>query len=229
MNERTDFPSEMLAKAREAVRTSDFSTALELYEWFFDHALDGDSASYYGVRLSYCLDEWNRLGQVFEPAKIQLEIKFRHSLAEFTRTRDPERFHDYVSIGSYISRDELPIAQFLELHNSDRALAKEIVRFIWDILVEAGHLRVCGEYLDDPNPAYNRQLEIFDVTMEMCESEPELGGFEFAAHNLERYRKGVTQLVEVLNATDRCEDARAISMRAESDCKARGHAGITFN
>ena len=54
-----------LDRARAAFKEANYSRALEQYEYFFDHALDDDPHSLYGVRLSYCLAEWVRLGELY--------------------------------------------------------------------------------------------------------------------------------------------------------------------
>lgn len=46
-----------LNEARKTFKSKDYAKSLFSYEYFFDHALDEDGASFYGVRLSYCLSE----------------------------------------------------------------------------------------------------------------------------------------------------------------------------
>jgi hypothetical protein len=59
--------SDALDEARTACHSGDFARALDRYVWFFDNCLANDPA-YYGVRLSYVLDEWTDLGKKYPPA-----------------------------------------------------------------------------------------------------------------------------------------------------------------
>lgn len=88
----------------------------------------------YGVRLSFCLADWARLGEVYPPALRGLEAKADAALALLDQTREPARFHDFVAICRYLERPEEPVRRFLGYHAADRELAASIVRHIWDEL-----------------------------------------------------------------------------------------------
>ena len=124
-------------EAREAFRLDNYQEALEHYDYFFDYALADDPA-FYGVRLSYCLSEWANLAQKYPAAKERLLQKKQAAIKLLEQTRDPERFHDYVSLCRYLKFEHEPGDQFLIYHSSDQDLAQSIVRFIWDDLIAAG-------------------------------------------------------------------------------------------
>lgn len=62
----------VLREARQLVKSGQHAAALEKYIWFHDHALDFDRMLV-GVRLSYAIDEWVVLGEVYPPAREALE------------------------------------------------------------------------------------------------------------------------------------------------------------
>src|SRR4051812_21904757 len=109
--------------ARAAVKGGDYEAALEQYDHFYEHALEVDK-SYYGVRLSYCLNEWAALGEKYPPAKARLEGKAADALALLDKTLDPERFHDYQAICHFLKCPEKPVEKFMELSDSDDELAQ---------------------------------------------------------------------------------------------------------
>ena len=115
-----------LANARAFFKTGEFAAALAQYEYFFDHAIE-EEESLYGVRLSYCLDEWARLGSKYPPALQRLQFKAEEAHDLLLRTRKSDRFHDYIAICEYLHRDEAPIELFLTLHKTDRELAQSVV------------------------------------------------------------------------------------------------------
>ena len=82
-------PIEVLATARSAARNGDYPLALDRFEWFFDHALEEDPASFYGVRLSYCVSEWARVGQTYPPALRRLRERQQDALRLLDETRNP--------------------------------------------------------------------------------------------------------------------------------------------
>jgi hypothetical protein len=211
----------VLADARASFKAKEFAAALAQYEHFFDHALE-EEESLYGVRLSYCLDEWAQLGAKYPPALERLQFKAEEAYDLLRRTREPARFHDYIAICEYLQRNAAPIDAFLALHKSDRELAESVVRFIWDELVDAKQWEVCITYLADPSEDYAYALRRFDESMKICTSDPSLGGAEFEEQIKGWYVRDVTNIVRVLTNCDRVTEASAIIRSMESDMQRRG-------
>ena len=219
-------PRDALDEARAAFQERNYDRALERYEHFFDHALDDDPHSLYGVRLSYCLSEWAELGEVHPLALRRLEEKAGEALALLTQTRNPERFHDFIALCRYLHRTEEPVRRFLHFHASDRDLASSMVRFIWDNLVETQQWSVCEEYLAEPKARYDAALTKFDQAMGVCKSEPSFGGQEFEEQIKGWYVRDVSNILLVLKNTGRVSEASAIEACVEPDMKSRGHTSL---
>jgi hypothetical protein len=168
-----------LSPAREAFHSGAYSDALKHFEYFFDHALDENPYAKYGVRLSFCLAGWAKLGDVYPPAKQRLEERCDEALVLLEQTREPERFHDYMAICHYLGRDEQCVPRFLHYHVNDRALAETFVRYIWDGLVDAKQWQVCASYLEDPLQRYQDVMAKAAQIMEMRRQDPTFGGVEF--------------------------------------------------
>ena len=209
-----------LADARALFKEKEYAKALERYEYFFDHALE-EAKSLYGVRLSYCLDEWAELGSKYAPALARLRIKAEEAHELLLRTRNPERFHDYIAICGYLKRGAAPVELFLTLHPSDPELAKSMVRFIWDELVDAKQWNVCAAYLGDPGSNYALALKKFDRSMAISDENPSFGGTEFNEQIDGWYVRDVTNIVRVLANSGEAASARAILEGMESDMTAR--------
>ncbi len=215
----TSAQRDALNLARIAFEKGDYSEALKQYEYFFDHALDDDPYASYGVRLSYCLDEWASLGKQYTEALQRLEWKADEALALLNESRDPERFHDFMAICSYLERKEDPIQRFLGYHSSDRDLAESIVRFIWNELVEEGQWAVCAEYLSNSHETYQTALWKFDQAMQVCKS---LGGDEFEEQIKGWYVRDVTNLMLVLRNAGKTLEAKLIQDAMIADMASRG-------
>lgn len=209
-------PKDFLDKARGAFRAGNFAEALENYEYFFDHALDGDTASYYGVRLSYCLDEWTQLAVKFPAALDRLQKKRDDSLELLIQTRDPERFHDFETICKYLKCENLPVEKFLVVHASDPELAKTIFRFIRSDLVRQGLWDVCAVHLTDTAEQYKFYLQRLDEIMKINEKE----GWN---HDVikERHVRDVSDLLLILNNTGKYEEVAYLQKSILSDMQSR--------
>jgi tetratricopeptide (TPR) repeat protein len=220
-------PRIVLNAARSAVGAGDYGKALEHYEWFFDHALDDDPGSFYGVRLSYCLNEWSNLGRSYPPALERLLWKRDESLRLLAATRDPERFHDFKSICEALQEESpLPLEKFTELHSADRELASSVRRFIWHEVVDAGLWDIAAHYIGDYREDYEQALTKFDQAMRICEENPELGGKEFAEQIEGWCIQELRDLWLVLNSTGRSGDAHDLRQAATVDVRLKGHPTV---
>lgn len=221
-------PGKVLDEARAAATHGDYAVALERYERFFDRALidQGEDNNYYGVRLSYCLSEWARLGEKHSPAKKRLEEKAEEALVAFETTEDPEKFHDFQAISGKLGRKDQVLEKFVGYHESRPELASAALRFMWDRLVEARRWDICAAHLDDPELRYKRALGKFDEAMKICRSEPSLGGEEFADQIGSWYVRDVGNLLAVLRNTGQHGLAEHLEHIAIEDMKGRGHPDL---
>lgn len=178
------------------------------------------------MRLSFCLADWARLGEVYPPALRRLEEKADAALALLDQTGEPARFHDFVAICRHLQRPEEPIRRFLGYHAADRELAASSVKFIWDELVEQKQWQVCAVYLTVPTEKYAVALEKFDQSIELSEQAPHLGGGQFVAQVQGGYVRDVANLLLVLTHTGSAGQAAAIHATMAADMHARGHAAL---
>jgi hypothetical protein len=215
-------PRVWLNNARAAFREGKYPEALALYDYFFEHALDDDEASFYGVRLSYCLDEWAKLGQVYPPALAQLEKKKNDSLILLEQSHNPERFHDFVAICEYLKCSNESIGVFQGYHLSDRELALSVILYIWDELVAAKQWDLCASYLGDWTKKYARALEKFDMSMGELKLDKAFGGEDFDKRVGSWYVREVSNITRVLRNTDRDGEASSLRQRIVADMELRG-------
>jgi hypothetical protein len=209
-------PKDVLEQARSSFRTGKHAEALEQYEYFFDHALEDIEHNFYGVRLSYCLDEWATLGQIYPPAKERLEWKRDEALSLLMQTRKPERFHDFISICGYLKCDNLPVEKFLFLHASDPDLAKSVFNFIGDALVEAKQWEVYAAYISSPFEEYQRYLELLDRMLEIHQQE----GWDVSRVK-RRFVRSISNLLLVLKHTGKGSDIASLQNAVTNDTESR--------
>src|SRR4051794_19367514 len=99
-------PGVVLDEARELADQGRYGEALQRHVWFHQHALEHDLA-FHGVRLSFALSDWVRLGEQSPPARRAL-VDIRDRTAAQARAGDwspkpyHEPFHDVVAINHYL-------------------------------------------------------------------------------------------------------------------------------
>ena len=220
-------PGQVLKEARAAAEAGDHALALENYERFFDRALhDQDEDNYYGVRLSYCLDEWARLGEKYPTARERLEAKASEALVSFEATSDYEKFHDFQSIRDHLGQEDVLFAQFLQYHRSKPELAKAALSLMWNRLVEAKRWDICAAYLGDHKKKYERALSTFDQSMKICLADPSLGGEEFADQIKGWYVRDVGNLLRALKNSGQPDVAARLEATVALDMESRGYAEL---
>lgn len=214
-------PRQYLERARASAMSGDFSNALYNYEYFFDHALDEDPHSLYGVRLSYCLSEWVRLGKEYPEAHKRLEKKKENTRALLLETKQPELFHDYETICEHLGKEEESMEFFLFLHETEPKLATTVVRFIWDRLVTSKNWNACLAYLGNAESRYEKLLQKYDQAMSVCRSNPDIGDEDFANQIESWFVRDASNLLIVLKNTNQHELAAQIYSRVDTDTKER--------
>ncbi|MEZ0225709.1 MAG: hypothetical protein ACAH83_14230 [Alphaproteobacteria bacterium] len=216
-------PKETIEKARTAFTDGNYADALELYDHFYEHALEADP-SYYGVRLSYCLDEWAELAKKYQPAKVRLEEKMATALRLLDTTRNPERFHDYHAICHFLKCPDKSIEKFFGYHDSDPQLALSLFSFIRDDLVAAKQWNVCSTYLSHPEKQYSNFLEAFDGSMRLAHKQEQPD--EFESFSKEWFVTNAGNLLLILKNAGRKQEAEAIYQQCSVDMQSRKFADL---
>ena len=214
----------VLEDAQLAHKAGDFVNALKFYEYFFEHALDDDPYALYGVRLSHCLQGWAELATVFVAAKNSLDNTRRHLLSEFHDTKEPETFHDYLSICKQLGTEEQALEEFLQLHNHHPKTAAKLVKYLWDDLVNAEHWSVCNELLPEPQQKLDELFSMFDESTKLKDFDPSFDNLQFDQHIVDQLLDAVQQLVVVLRFADRSDDLASLNRQFHQAVETREHS-----
>ena len=84
-------PTQWLRLAENWAGEGRYEDALRAHEFYHRHALEAESSPY-GVRLSFALAAWARLGALHEPALKALRATRRAAATAALEARDVERF-----------------------------------------------------------------------------------------------------------------------------------------
>lgn len=215
---------QVLEDAQLAYQAGDFVNALKFYEHFFDHALDDDPYAYYGVRLSHCLQGWAELAETFPGAKNKLEAKKRDTLEHYLDARDPERFHDYLSICRCLGVEQEALEQFLGLHHKEPKSAAKLAKFVWDDLILNEHWQACGELMQEASLKMDELFAVFDEAAKLKEMDPAFDNPKFDQHIVDTLLTDVQKIAMVLRHNDRTDDIDALQRQFQQGIEHRNHA-----
>jgi hypothetical protein len=216
----------VLEDAQLAHRSGDFVNALKFYEHFFDHALDDDPYALYGVRLSHCLQGWAELAAQFPGAKSRLEYKKRDSLEFFLQHKDPERFHDYLTICRHLGLESDALEEFLKLHKQLPKTAAKLVKYLWDDLINAEQWSTCNELLVEPAQKMDELFSVYDEAARLKDFDPAFDNIKFDQHIVDTLLQDVQNLVLVLRQGDRGDDIASAHRQFSLGVQARDHATL---
>lgn len=132
--------SERLQTARDAVLNGAYELALENYIWFHHNALS-EQPSFYGVRLSYALDEWLLLAEQYPPALTALLLIRDQKVSRLLAGEcDYELFNDVATINEYLKQETATYELFKSIDNVAPDFAVECAATARPALL------VCGDY-----------------------------------------------------------------------------------
>lgn len=212
---------QVLEDAQLAHQAGDFVNALKFYEHFFDHSLDDDPYAFYGARLSHCLNGWGELAQVFPGAKNRLEAKKREVLEVYLDARDPERFHDYLSICRVLGLEEQAVSEFLKLHSTEPKSAAKLSKFLWDDLINAEQWLVCSALMEQANQKMDELFAIYDEAARLKDVDPAFDNIKFEQHIVDNLLDNVQKVVMVLRYSDRADDISALQRQFQQGVDTR--------
>lgn len=140
-------PDHVLDQAITAAKEGRFEEALEKHIWYHENALRL-RPSLCGVRLSYAIFAWRRLGYKYPPA---LE-RFRAMRDETARQlcgdeTNSDLFCDLVTFNDILDEPEKTVEVFRWLDANKPEKAKRAYFHARPVLAEQGEYALCGKYL----------------------------------------------------------------------------------
>ena len=154
-----DAATKALDDAREFAESGSYAEALERHEWFHENAL-AVRPSLGGVRLSFALRAWKRLGDNYPPALVSLKAirdDGLKALSSGEATR--ETFGDVSSINRALGEDESTIRTFEMLRERHPELATKCFSWIQDLLLAKNESEIFLSCVGDMVSFMKRQID----------------------------------------------------------------------
>jgi len=207
-------PQEALREARDLVQEGRYEDALQKYVWFHHNAL-AIRPELAGFRLSYALNDWAKLGDVYPRAlDVMASIRDQGVQQIVDGQGSFELFNDVAAINGALGVDDETYELFLIVHDSHPTLAPRCFYIVRELLVEHRQYELCDQYIEDYAHEVEQLRKRREMTLQSARRDPEHEKILLVVLANLRFSKGVAALVEVLIGVGRHEDAEAVRAQA---------------
>jgi len=220
-------PRRILHEARDDAAAGRYEDALAKHVWFHENALKY-APGMDGVRLSFALAYWSRLGASYPPALEKLR-QIRDGLREDIRKAKEKpaekvgpAFNEFAAINKELGEEARTVALFVWLDANRPQLAKALYDVAERALIAAKEYAVCGRYLDEttyPRLLSTREKSMKDAARTARLPPEELNQFNEFVETVFTLRTATLVALLVLN--NRKAQAQRIVVEAQ---KVRGDA-----
>jgi hypothetical protein len=202
-------PQAILNEARDDARARNYETALAKHVWFHENALKYDPALT-GVRLSFALNSWGRLGEEYPPALAKLK-EFRDKAQERLVPKEGVKisFDDFMElrgINRELGEEKLTADAFRLLDAKNPDAAKRVFRVAQPALVKAKDYKLCGKYIDSEETLQR----IVDSYRQMRKIEEKRVGNRLPEFAKKNFVNDAATLVALLVVNDREAEAGTV-------------------
>jgi hypothetical protein len=140
-----------------------YQEALDRHIWFHEHALEHEPGMY-GVRLSFALSKWYKLGQTYPPAlNALIEIRDNKTAIVISGIDKCDLFDDVSAINITLSENHKTIKLFNHLEDHQPSLASQCWRTFKHIAIEEKEYTLIKKYIanlvDEYDEAERRYID----------------------------------------------------------------------
>lgn len=219
-------PGTILTEAKADADAGRYEDALAKHVWYHRNAL-AIEPSQHGVRLSYALGYWIKLGRAYLPAhKKLLSIRDETRRDVLNGPSPRESFNDYRAINEKLGAESKTVELFKEVEALNPATASDLYLTAQDVLLRTGNDKLCAKYLD-PENTWPVIKESYVLTVKITE---ERFGAKTAGVIRRRFTRETSILVALLSINGRKPEAEKIVEEAfemlKDDGFKRGLRGI---
>lgn len=209
-------PTATLSEAQADARAGRYEDALAKHFWYHENAEKFDSGQT-GVRRSFALSYWHRLGADYAPALAKFDETRETARRCVLEDKHPKRvwnaFADYASMSEKLDEEAKIAGLFLELRDQNKKHAKRVYRLAERSLVDAGRFDVCGEFLDAKR-AMEIEIKGYKLNCEFAEERTGEQSARLREFRERSFRHGAAMIVAILAKNDQEDEAKALAQQA---------------
>jgi len=209
--------SRALKEARSFVKAREYSSALEKYIWFHNHALEYDPAMS-GVRLSYAIAEWVELGEDYRPARVALEaIRDEKSRQLASGSQEIRLFLDVRAINVALGQENRTHELFAHIAEQNREFAQKCFPAAIESLVNAKEFLMARSFMPSPDEQLDRFAAPLKSRIGRPDRKDDRFGLSFHETLARIYANKVKEILQILVAVGDEDEAKRVH-RAAIDC-----------
>lgn len=210
---KKDEMRQYLKKTRSLIKDGKNKEALERCIWFHDNVLK-HRPSMAGVRLSFALSDWKKLGEVYPPALDSLvSIRNRKTNQLINKDAPSDYFSDISAINRTLGEGEKTIELFEKLTKLQPNNSYKYWIYTKAPLFAAKRYDIIKNYIGNPLREFSIMVENYDRDTLMYK-KLKLGGAHFKAYNEDSFVKQCLQLIEFAMALNDKKSAIEIQQKA---------------
>ena len=203
-------PQAELNDARTLAREGKYEEALQRHIWFHENALK-HQPSMAGVRLSFALSDWVKLGEKYPKARETLVAIRDKDTKEIVEGRGTfEIFHDVSAINRSLQEEPKTVALFKLVHEKYPDLAKRCYHAAERYLTANREYKLCSTYIPDALTKFDRIREMRELNLKFAANgQPRLK--QYAERT---FIEETCRLIEILVSAERNDEAAKVREQA---------------
>jgi len=190
LNAQTSGMQQYLKETRTLIGEEKYAEALERCIWFHQHALEKEQ-SMSGVRLSFALSDWKKLGEKYPPAKKAMIDMRDRTLQRLQTDANSQLFQDLVALNRTLGDSPKSIEVFETLAKNNPEKAKSYWFYIKDQLFASKRYDLIKPFLKSASMEFEmiRHMYVLEKEMHNSKTMPDsflkLSEKRFVDHSLE--------------------------------------------
>ncbi|MCK5222876.1 MAG: hypothetical protein KAR14_14910 [Candidatus Aminicenantes bacterium] len=201
-----------LSDTQDLVEEGKYQEALKRFQWFHDHALEHEPAMY-GVRLSFALSYWKKLGDKYLPALNAIKKTRDHKTDLVAQGKgDRNLFADVMAINRTLEEDTKTVELFRKLDLNYEDMAKQCWNIAKSPVIKAKAYDLAGKYIEDFEQEFVILKKRYDRNKEMYKEKK--FGEHFKTFSDNRFVETTIQLIDVAIALGKEKVAKQIQSEA---------------
>jgi len=209
-------PDSIRQEAEADARAGRYEIALAKHVWFHENALK-INRSMSGLRLSFVLSDWKRLGQDYPPALAKLRQIRDHLAAQAKEGIDiGEGFQDLARINETLDDESKTTDAFKILAAKNPKAARRAFIYAQDSLVNDKEYALCERYIDAMND-YLQIKKTYELRTQLAENGAPKSNSPLLDHAKKSFRHRTATLVAILSINDRRLEAAEIATLAKRE------------
>ena len=202
-----------LSDTRVLINEGKNELALERCIWFHDNALDIQK-SMSGVRLSFALSDWKKLGTQYPPALTALkQIRDQKTKRLIDGEKLSSLFQDVAGINRTLDESDKTIELFKTIQIEQPEFAKSCWFYVRDMLFQAKSYDIISKYIGNPIREFNTMKERYEMTIQTQEKIV-TAKEQLKAFNENNFVEKSVQLIDYAVAMNDSKSAKEIQKMA---------------